>query len=97
MKPNDIRIDQQFDLVFEDGDFALGDSTEQNQMLILLSVPGEFKQFPTIGVGLEDYLNDERPGNLMESIRKNFLLDGMHLKRFTITEKGELDIDAAYE
>jgi hypothetical protein len=97
MNIHDILLDSGFDLEIKDGDFNIGEVTDQNQKLILISVPGDFKESPSLGVGLEDYLNDERPGDLRDVIRRNLVADGMYVQAITINEKGELDIKAEYE
>ena len=88
---------QDFDLQFKNGDFRIGEVTDQNKVQILISVPGDFKESPTMGVGLEDYLNDERPGNMLDTIRRNLAADGMTVQQVAIDEAGLLDIDAIYE
>ena len=52
-----------FDVLFEngelqiqDGDWKVGRSEPQEVELITCSHPGEFRQFPTLGFGLSDWL-----------------------------------------
>jgi len=49
--PNDILLDGLFDILF-DGDFTIGESTEQHQETLLLASPGEIRSAPMAGVGL---------------------------------------------
>ena len=42
----DIRLDDDLDLVFKDGDFAISESSIQHQKLLILSDKGEFKESP---------------------------------------------------
>lgn len=85
------------DLNIINGDFAVIESTEQHQRLLLIATPGEYKQKPLSGVGLSNYLLDERPGNLLNNIRSQFTTDGMSVETVTISEEGILTIKADYE
>lgn len=96
MNIKDILLDSDFDLMAVDGDFVVGDSTIQNQALLLASGPGEFKETPTCGIGLEGYLLDENPAVLLREIRRQFTIDGMKVSKVAITATGELDIKAEY-
>lgn len=73
----------------------LGETMEQCQSLILAAHPGEFKEFPTLGVGIEDYVNDNDIAQLKHSIRENLKADGMLLHSLTITGN-KMDINATY-
>lgn len=87
---------QDGDLTFRNHDFAIGESTLQHQRLLLVTYPGEWKTNPLVGVGLTDWLNDERSGNLITEVRRQFKSDGMEVAYITY-EQGKLQIDAAYE
>lgn len=91
------------DLMLNDGDFLLegqdlviGESTTQHQQQLLLTYPGEWKQNPLTGVGLTDWLNDERSRDLVTEIRRQFKSDGMTVAEIGY-EQGKLKIDAEYE
>lgn len=95
---SDYSIDKEtLDLNILNGDFSVIESTEQHQRLLLIATPGEYKQKPLSGVGLSNYLLDERPGNLLNNIRSQFAKDGMSVKTVTISEEGTLTIQADYE
>ena len=53
----DILLGDDNDLVFANGDIAIGDGNIQNVMEIIRSFPGFFKQYPLLGVGLYSDLN----------------------------------------
>lgn len=94
----DILIDNAYDLVIENGDFVIDESTNQHQHLLLITQPGEWKMNPTFGIGIENYLLDD--GNLMrdltKTVRKQFELDGMKVDYVKYNGK-ELKVDASYE
>ncbi len=96
MTKNDILLDSDFDVLEKDGDFAVGDATYQHQALLLKASPGEVKQSPTAGVGMDAFLLDENPGLLLREIRSQFTKDGMQVSRVSISPEGELDIKATY-
>lgn len=78
----DILLDEDFDVMAENGDFKIADATLQNQQLLLLTGKGEWKQSPVTGVGLADYLLDDAPvDELHQEIQKQFALDGMKVNK----------------
>ncbi|QEE51034.1 hypothetical protein FUA48_16055 [Flavobacterium alkalisoli] len=52
----DIALDENFDLMTENGDFAIIQSDQQHVNCIFLAHPGEYKQFPLVGFGASKYL-----------------------------------------
>lgn len=75
---------------------SVGDTTYQNQALILGLRKGEFKEYPTFGVGLEDCLNDNDFVELEREIRKQFKSDGLWVKTVEISHSG-IKIEANYK
>jgi len=51
----DILLDDTADLSFKNGDLEVGASDEQHVILIVNTMPGSFKQFPLLGVGIIQY------------------------------------------
>jgi hypothetical protein len=51
----DTIIDDLGDLIFENGDFKIADSNEQHVVLLINTMSGAWKQFPTVGVGIIQY------------------------------------------
>ena len=94
---DDIILDNDFDLLFENGDFVVSDSTAQNQKILIYSDKGEFKENPLTGVGAKRYLEDHTPERLARSIREEFTKDGMKVNQIIITEDANLQIEANYE
>jgi len=94
MMPNDLILED-YDLQIKNGDFVVGESTRQHQNLLLLADKGEFKQFPTIGVGILRYLEDYNGDNLAREIRTEFNRDGMTVREIKFTGS-KIDITATY-
>jgi hypothetical protein len=89
------------DLKIADGDFVTGESTLQHQQLLLRLKKGELRQFPKTGVGVDDFLLDDTPGDVYMEIRKQFGADGMTVRKLEIgfnEADGKLEpvIDAIY-
>jgi len=94
--PKDILITEDYDLRVENGDFVTGESTRQHQNLIILADKGEFKQFPTVGVGILRYLEGHDGDNLAREIRTEFNKDGMTVKGIKFNGS-KIDITANYD
>lgn len=67
---------------------VVSDILSQNQAVILTARPGEIKENPVIGVGIEDMLNDENPILWRTKIRENMELDGQSVDKVTIMSSG---------
>ena len=84
-----------YDLQIANGDFVKGDSTLQNQNALMYSAPGEYKQFPTSGIGAVKYLKDNDFANLLRQIRLQFAQDGMTVSSLNVVN-GAIQTKAAY-
>lgn len=92
----DILLDQEANVVLRGGDFALGNPNQQNQLLLLLSDKGDWKENPRVGVGLNSWLVDEDPDDLYREIREQFIGDGLKVKGVKVMDGGKVMIDANY-
>jgi len=98
MEVFDILIDENNDLAISAGDLSVGESTLQHQNDLLLSVKGEWKQNPDVGVGLINYLNDDyNPDELKQSIQSEFEKDGMRISKLELNNLSDAEINAAYK
>ncbi len=94
--PTDILIDTVTnDMASKDGDFVIGDSTRQHQVDLLVASEGQYKQFPTTGVGIEFFLLDEDKTDMIRKIRSQFTRDGMSVLKVTVM--GGININAQYK
>ncbi|MBK6819834.1 MAG: hypothetical protein IPG85_09730 [Bacteroidetes bacterium] len=96
-KVQDILLDSFNDLIIENGDIKVGDSTEQHQTCLLLAAKGDYKQSPLVGVDIFHWLNDERPEDMMREIRIQFTNDGMRINKMEVDLPSKLTIDAPYK
>jgi len=89
------------DLLIADGDFVVGETTQQAQSLLLRIKKGELRQYPKTGVGIDDFLVDDNPGDIYREIQLQFEADGMTVRKIDINldeVKNTLDakVDASY-
>jgi hypothetical protein len=95
--PQDILLDDNWDLAEENGDLVVDDATAQHKGIILLAQKGEIRQFPFVGVGIRDYILDDDLGDLAQAIQKQFELDGMTIDRLEVFNNGNIEEKAYYE
>lgn len=84
------------DIDLSTGEVLYQESTGQHKRDLLLSDKGHVKEYPAVGVGTPNFINDTDPENLFRTIRKECTKDGMKVTDVTMTA-GELTIDASYE
>jgi len=83
-------------LKVENGSLAVGETTAQNQRLLIFANKGEFKSKPMRGVGASVYLENKNTEGLARAIRTEFIADGMTVNTIKIGQNNELEIDAYY-
>lgn len=84
---NGIQLDNETkDLCVKNKALQVGETNEQRQYLILQTQPGEWKEFPTLGVGIENYTNETDYSALKYSIRENLKADGLKVTKLEITD-----------
>ena len=91
----DYLLDENNDLLIVNGDFVRGDATLQNQKLLLYAAPGAYKQYPTVGVDVMNFLKDDNQADMLRSIRQQFTTDGMKVNQL-VYQNGKFYIDAPY-
>lgn len=84
------------DLKIINGDFALGDSTNQNVENILRLTPGELKQYLDTGAAIDRSINGNIDRFLDRTIRVQMESDNFNISVLEIKETG-LIIDGSYE
>ena len=97
MKPNGFLYDPiTKDDLIRNGDHAKGDTTKQNQELLLNATKNMIKQFPTSGVGVLYQIDNEGPDDLFRDIRAEFVKDGMTVNNLVVVA-GVIRVDAEYK
>lgn len=91
---NDILL-KDGDIAFANGDFLIGDTTNQNIGLIVISSPGEFRQHPTCGCGLIKLVN-AKGIELSPLIREQLVADGLTIDQLVAKSPNSIQIKAFY-
>lgn len=91
----DVKHRDNGDIDLSSGDLQMTESTAQHQTDILTAVKGSYKEFPTVGVGMVDYIAENNKEGLLRAVRKQFSADGMRVKSISMTDT--INVDAEYE
>lgn len=74
----------------------LGDVTNQNVGMILRMQPGELKEHPVLGVGIDNMLLDKDYLEYKHKIRQQLSADGMQVNHLDI-KGSNIEINAEYK
>ncbi len=85
-----------YEPIVRNGSLTIGDTTAQNQALILQSDKGEWKEFPLLGVGLAGIVHDHDLHAWKRSITEQLEADGMRIERLRLSTTA-LDLKAEYK
>ena len=98
MEVKDIKLDDYFDLVIENGDFKVSSSDMQHIQLICITDLGHWKQFPLMGVGIQKYIaSSGQQEALKRAINIQLAADGYKVNQVLVkgtNEDFEYSIDA---
>jgi hypothetical protein len=98
MEVKDITLDDNLDLIIENGDFKVSDSDMQHIELICLTDVGHWKQFPLLGVGIMKYIaSSGQQDALKRAINIQLASDGYKVNQILVkgtNEDFEYSIDA---
>jgi len=84
------------DLMVKDGDLAIGISDTQHVNLLLSTNKGDWKQTPTAGVGITNYLETHNDGSLSREIQTQLSADGAKISRIAV-KLPNIEIESDYE
>lgn len=90
----DILLDQSGHLSIVNGDFAVGESTQQEIELILTTFRGEWKEHPLLGAEVQRMIKAQQGITTMRGVvREQLEMDGF--KRVTfIIENNQINVNA---
>ena len=92
LKLKDFRVDNDGDLLFNDGDMDLIVSSDENARAIIYSNPGDWAQHPSLGVGIENYLNGELYQQILRDVvDAQLTMDGFVLDDFEVSGSNKKD------
>lgn len=90
MAVKDITIDNDFDLIIENGDFKVSESDMQHIQLICITGLGHWKQYPLQGVGIEQYIaSSGQTEALKRAINIQLAADGYKVSDIVISGSNE--------
>ncbi|MCL1942809.1 MAG: hypothetical protein FWF54_04585 [Candidatus Azobacteroides sp.] len=97
---DETTFDMQTDIVYDKNLIVqgplIGNSTHQDQAFILYLYPGEWKEFPTLGVGIGDARLDEDWLGWRQRIRIQLENENFAIKDLEFNNINKLTIDADY-
>lgn len=93
----DIGLDTDYDLAIEEGDFVVKDSTYQHAEIMMLAEKGDLRQYPFLGVGIKNYINDDSFVELPVEIEKQLDLDKAKIIKLQVFETGKVELDISYD
>ena len=85
-----------FDLDLRQGSMTLMEVTPQNQAMLLTARPGEYKEYPSMGIGLPDMVLDHEQRVWRRRIVEQIEADGQRIKKINITASG-IELEAEYK
>ena len=89
----DILLDDNYDLLVQDGDFVVGDSEEQEIALLLMSSPGEWKASPLTGFGWIKRIKGEFiVEDLQKDLKTQLELDGFNGVKVKFAQDGRPEL-----
>ncbi len=98
MIPIDYLADDTMDLIIVNGDFKKGDATLKHQKTLLLAEKGSFKQSPTVGVAIRDFILEDSSGDEFQGVvQGEFENDGMKINALVINSFSDINVDASYK
>lgn len=92
----DLLLDENGDLKIVNGDFVIGDASEQSVEQLLISKPGEWKEFPQVGCNIQKSRNGKIDRFLERNIRVQLESDGFKVGKLNVTEQG-IELKGSYE
>ncbi|MDJ1494150.1 hypothetical protein QNI19_14495 [Cytophagaceae bacterium DM2B3-1] len=93
----DILLDDNNDLLIQNGDIVIGNCDLQNIQLICLSNTGDWKENPTFGVNIKKSLLDHEPYTAIKhALQIQLEADGATVEKIVIDSDLNLSVDAYY-
>lgn len=90
----DILLNEAGDLLIEDGDFTVGQSDMQHVEHIIALAKGEFKEFPLLGFGVENYLKtNTEPLEFKRDLKVQLEYDNYKNADVELTNDYQLKVD----
>jgi hypothetical protein len=92
----DLLLKEDEDVAIEHGDFVIAESTARHQQQLLMNNKGDYKENPTVGVGLLRYIDDEDYRGLVRAVQQEYSRDGMETPEVVLDRDGTIRCNANY-
>jgi hypothetical protein len=94
---NDFITGADGDLVIANGDLKIDESTLPHQHDLLLANKGEYRQHPTIGVGLNNEIDDNFDSvDFKKAVTQELENDGQRIVKIEAKDPEKIKIDSEY-
>jgi hypothetical protein len=93
---NDLLLTTDEDLAIQGGDFVIAEATARHQQQLLLNNKGDYKENPTVGVGVFRYIDDEDYRGLIRAVQQEYTRDGMEAVTVQLDKDGTITGIANY-
>ena len=94
----DIILDDEMDLLIENGDFVIADGEEQHQQIVIIASQGSFRASPLTGVNIAKYIKtgftQAQIDQLTQKIRIHLQYDGYARSVVKINSFNDIQINA---
>lgn len=94
----DVLLDDNMDLLIENGDFFVADGEEQHQQILLIASQGSFRASPLTGVNIAKYIKtgftQAQIDQLSQKIRLHLQYDGYTRSFVKINSFDDIQINA---
>jgi hypothetical protein len=91
----DFLLDNDDDLLIENGDFATGESDNQSVYLVIKSSYGDWRESPILGANLQGFINSKLSDlQLKNKLKLALKSDGWALKKHSIDKNGAISVTA---
>ena len=87
----DICMNDDFDLLIENGDFKIENSLEKEVKILLLSTPGNFKNAPLLGCDIQLLVQSNQYAGIKAEVLRQLKADGKDMN-VIINPDGTLNI-----
>jgi len=89
-----LLMDVNGDLAVSSGEMVVGNTTYQNEYIILKSQRGEIKEYPLMGVGIDDIVNDHDEVGWKMKIKEHLAMDDIKVAKIYLNiTTGKLEIE----
>lgn len=87
----DILLDNNLDIIIENGDFKVSDSDQQHIELICNTAIGNWKQYPLLGIGIINYVASSGQSEVLKRLMNVQLAsDGFKINEVSVTGSNEI-------